>query len=244
MSTATTQTIQTPETTANAPAAEVKVDPARPTWLPEKFKSPEDMAKAYGELEKKLGTPEKPATPAPTTEKPATEKPANEPADKLDFSKYTAEIEKNGKLGDASYAELEAKGFPKSVVDAYVTGQEAVRTQQANEIYSTVGGEQNFKAMIEWAGKNLSEAEKTAYNNSAKAGDVAAIKLAVAGMNARFTAAYGSNPKFVGGTTSTQTGPAPFRSWHQVTEAMNNSKYQNDPAYRKDVSDRLAVSQI
>ena len=27
----------------------------RPEWLPEKFGSPEDMAKAYGELESKLG---------------------------------------------------------------------------------------------------------------------------------------------------------------------------------------------
>ncbi len=27
----------------------------RPQWLPEKFKSAEDMAKAYSELEKKLG---------------------------------------------------------------------------------------------------------------------------------------------------------------------------------------------
>ena len=29
----------------------------RPEWLPEKFSSPEDMAKAYGELESKLGNP-------------------------------------------------------------------------------------------------------------------------------------------------------------------------------------------
>ena len=27
----------------------------RPEWLPEKFQSPEDMAKAYGELESKMG---------------------------------------------------------------------------------------------------------------------------------------------------------------------------------------------
>ena len=29
----------------------------RPEWLPEKFKSAEDMANAYSELEKKLGQP-------------------------------------------------------------------------------------------------------------------------------------------------------------------------------------------
>lgn len=30
-------------------------DPARPAWLPEKFKSPEDLAKSYGELESAFG---------------------------------------------------------------------------------------------------------------------------------------------------------------------------------------------
>ena len=33
-------------------------EPDRPDWLPEKFKTPEDLAKSYGELEKKLGSRE------------------------------------------------------------------------------------------------------------------------------------------------------------------------------------------
>jgi hypothetical protein len=35
-----------------APAAPASEAPARPEWLPEKFKTPEDLAKSYGELEK------------------------------------------------------------------------------------------------------------------------------------------------------------------------------------------------
>lgn len=53
--------------------------PERPTWLPEKFKSVEDMAKAYAELETKLGQPKPDEAPAATqkpTEKPAAETPA------------------------------------------------------------------------------------------------------------------------------------------------------------------------
>lgn len=50
--------LQTPseaptETPTEAPATEVAE--ARPEWLPEKFADPADMAKAYGELEGKLG---------------------------------------------------------------------------------------------------------------------------------------------------------------------------------------------
>ena len=37
----------------------------RPEWLPEKFKDPADMAKAYSELEKKLGQPKEEATEEP-----------------------------------------------------------------------------------------------------------------------------------------------------------------------------------
>ena len=33
-----------------------QTDPERPEWLPEKFKSVEDMAKAYSALEGKLGS--------------------------------------------------------------------------------------------------------------------------------------------------------------------------------------------
>ena len=33
-------------------------DPERPEWLPEKFKSVEEMAKAYSALEGKLGQPQ------------------------------------------------------------------------------------------------------------------------------------------------------------------------------------------
>ena len=48
--------LQTPsETPTEAPVTETPVAEARPEWLPEKFADPADMAKAYGELEGKLG---------------------------------------------------------------------------------------------------------------------------------------------------------------------------------------------
>jgi hypothetical protein len=52
-----TQTVTTPPTGPTAPATPPAADPNRPAYLPEKFKTAEDLAKAYVELEKKLGTP-------------------------------------------------------------------------------------------------------------------------------------------------------------------------------------------
>ena len=54
--------IKQPEETSEKPtdAAQDKTyeNESRPEWLPEKFKSPQDMAKAYSELENKLGQSE------------------------------------------------------------------------------------------------------------------------------------------------------------------------------------------
>lgn len=45
-----------PPVEQSAPPAPVASEtPARPEWLPEKFKTPEDLAKSYGELEKQRG---------------------------------------------------------------------------------------------------------------------------------------------------------------------------------------------
>ena len=51
---ATVAVTETTETTA-APVAEMQQNGSRPEWLPEKFKSAEDLGKAYKELEGKLG---------------------------------------------------------------------------------------------------------------------------------------------------------------------------------------------
>ena len=43
---------QTPTTTDSTVTSETpETNESRPEWLPEKFKSPEELAKAYGELE-------------------------------------------------------------------------------------------------------------------------------------------------------------------------------------------------
>ena len=49
-------TITEDDTGPEAPVAEDNQS-ERPEWLPEKFSSPEDLAKSYSELEKKLSGP-------------------------------------------------------------------------------------------------------------------------------------------------------------------------------------------
>ena len=96
---------------------------------------------------------------------------------------------------------------------------------------------------MQWAQTGLSDAEKNAYNDAVKSGNVAAVKLAVSGMAAKYQQSYGRDPKLVGGRASTPGPPCPeaFTSWAQVTKAMSDPRYDADPAHHAEVENRIAV---
>ena len=116
-----------------------------------------------------------------------------------------------------------------------------LRTNSGRRNTGVAGGEQNFQQIVQWAQTGLSDAEKNAYNDAVKSGNVAAVKLAVSGMAAKYQQSYGRDPKLVGGRASTP-GPEAFTSWAQVTKAMSDPRYDSDPAYRAEVENRIAAS--
>lgn len=213
--------------------------PERPEWLDEKFESPEDMAKAYNELQKKLSKGKE------TKKAESKEKEAVENTDALGSTIETAtnEFAESGELSDETFEALEKAGLPRSFVEQYINGQQAVSAAQAAEIKNAVGGEGNYEAMSEWAGDNLTDADLDAFNALVESGSVEQARVAVKGLYAQFLAAGGKGPSLVQGATS-GTDVKPFGSAAQVTEAMKDPRYANDPAYREQVEKRLAVSSI
>ena len=224
-------------------------DPAsRPEWLPEKFQSVEDMAKAYAELEAKLGgkTQDNPQTdPANTGDTNQTgQNPEQALSEKgLDLSTFTAEFNAKGELSAESYAKLAAAGFDKNIVDNYINGQKAVAAQYETAVVSEVGGSEKYSEMVTWAKANLTDAEINAYNAAVSSGDVAQAKLAVLGLSAKFSKANGSDPRLVQGRTTSASEDV-FESTAQLTEAMRDPRYRNDPAFRAKVQSKLARSNI
>lgn len=221
----------------------------RPGWLPEKFKSPEDMAAAYKELETKLsGAPAKPI--ADPSLKPA-ETPAAPTAAITDaeMAAFTQEFNTTGALSDASYKALEAKGLKREVVTAYVDGQKAQANQAVQTVYASVGGEANYKAATEWARDTLTADELTAYNTDIQSGNVARAQAAAAGVYARFRLAGGrpadAPPAHVhgkqpaGGASAVQ----PFRSQDEVLLAMAHPLYKHSQEYRDLVMERVRAGQ-
>jgi hypothetical protein len=213
----------------NSPETPQAVD--RPEWLPEKFKSPEDLARAYSELEKKFSTP---------SEKP---KPTTEPSSGFNFDPFAKEYSENGTLSEESIANLVSQGIPESVVRNYLDGLGAISDRQTQQIYGIVGGEQQYSSMMEWASENLDETEIEAFNSIMEQGNQASMQMAVRGLQARYSQTNGSPAKLVQGETIGPSGGV-FRSIAEVTAAMKDPRYHKDPAYRRDVENRLKNSNI
>lgn len=210
----------------------------RPAWLPEKFSTPEDMARAYGELERKQSTPA-------TTEGAPDFKEAEKAVATagLDFDTYAQEFSTHGGLTEESYAELASKGFDRDLVDSFIEGQQAIAAGYSDQVLSEVGGGEAYQEMVEWAKSNLSPAEIDAYNQQVESRNIHAARMAVLGLQARFQAVNGREPTLLDGDVTTSSGKA-FRSTAEMTAAMRDPRYKTDPAYRQDVADRLAHSDI
>jgi len=212
-------------------------EPERPDWLDDKFESPEEMAKAYSELQKKMSQPKKASKKAP-------EEPVGTEVTSNAVTAASAEFAESGELSDQTFDALEAAGLPRDFVEQYINGQQAMSVQQANTIQESIGGAGNYEAMSEWATDNMAEGDLDAFNSIVEGASVEQARVAVKGLYAQFVAAGGQGPALVHGSTSGSGGVKPFGSTAQVTEAMRDPRYGNDPAYREQVEKRMAVSSI
>ena len=245
--------VQSAETTADKPVEETKPTQSKPEGLPEKFNSVDELVKSYSELEKKLGEQSQPTEKSvdPVSKAEVKEQPksdldiATKAVDSagLNMDSLAEEYAKDGKLADGSYQSLEKAGIPKEYVDRFIAGQQAIADQQSATVKNLVGGTEAYDSMSEWAGQNLTETEKQAYNTAVNSKDLEAVKLAVVGLKARYAQSTGSEPTLVEGKASPSAEQG-FASWAQVTQAMSDPRYAKDPAYQAEVKNKLANSKI
>jgi hypothetical protein len=218
---------------------EESAEEERPEWLDEKFESPEEMAKAYKALQQKMSKPK-----AEKKESAKAEEASAPEATTGAIEAARNEFAENGELSDKAFDALEAAGLPRSFVEQYIAGQEAMSIQQAATIQESIGGAGNYEAMAEWASENLADGDLDAFNAIVEGHSVEQARVAVKGLYAQFQAAGGKGPALVQGSTSGDAGVKPFGSTAQVTEAMRDPRYASDPAYREQVEKRMSVSSI
>ena len=212
----------------------------RPEWLPEKFKTAEDMAQAYASLEQKIGSQDEAQQP----EENNLEEIADELENRgVDFDALSSEFMEQGGLTEDSYGKLLAAGIPRTMVDQFIEGQNAVAGQMQQQAYSQVGGEQAYADMTTWASDNLPEASIDAFNDAVNSGNQETANLAIQGLNARYRSENGSEPTLVMGETNTVSGGV-FDSAAQLTAAMRDPRYSTDSAYRQSVASKLSRSNV
>jgi hypothetical protein len=213
------------------PTQQTQETTERPAWLPEGFDSPEALAKAYSELQSSQQNK--------TEEQPMS---AEEVAADEKLGKFSSEFFEKGSLSPDSYKELSKMGYPRSVVDQFIEGQKARMTLEETQIFSEIGGKDEYTAMTDWAGKNMKQAEIEAYNRAVESGDLNSAMFAVKGLQARYKAASGAaEPRFVQGG---KTAPGGYESVAQVVAAMSDKRYSTDPAYRAEVERKIGNSTV
>lgn len=115
--------------------------------------------------------------------------------------------------------------------------------EQAEQLYEMVGGEQAYQSMLEWASQSLSKEEIEMYDSVMGDGNANSIFFAVQALANKYFDNVGSEGQLLTGRGAAESN-AVFRSQSELVQAMNDPRYDNDPAYRSDVMAKLENSDL
>ena len=237
-----------------------------------KFKSPQDLAKAYAELQRKMGQQSAEPRPEPVAEPEAADEPgysadqASEiygkeavgalAAKGVDLAELMWNADQGADISEHYDTLAETFKVPRQVVENYVSkaqsapsaGEAGLSDADATELLQSVGGQESFDQLSGWAKSNLPAEELASYNAVVDSGNKEAIGWALKAMQARQVAPDAVvEPKLYGGGSPTDT-VVKFESQQQVLDAMNKRNdrgqrlYDVDEAYRNKVAMILHAS--
>ena len=216
-----------------------------------KYKDAKELEKAYVELQKKLGDKDTKTETASTEEQPEDTPKMSEGATLItDASKEY--FDNGNKLSDetlAKFSSLSSQDLIKAYMEVQATQpQQAappaeISTAEINQIKNSAGGEKAYANIVNWAKTNLPENQIQAFDEVVNSGSVQAIQLAVSGLKAEYDNANGVEGRMVTGKAPKNTGDV-FRSQAELVSAMNDRRYDSDPAYRQDVIEKLERSDL
>lgn len=223
---------------------------AEDSLLAGKYKDAAELETAYKELEKKLGEREEDVEVAePEEDVPPSVAPAvsliNDASEEYWNSGEKLSPETIQKFGQMSSQDLVdayiqiTKNNPQSQTAAPVD----ISDSDVNTIQNSAGGKEKYNEMVTWAGNNLPQDQIKAFDDIVNGGNVTAIQLAVAGMKSQYESANGYEGRMLTGKAAQNSRDA-FRSQQELVSAMSDPRYDNDPAYRQDVIEKLDRSDL
>ena len=235
---------------------------AEDSRLAGKYENAQELEKAYIELEKKLGEKNKvESEPEPVEETESSNPLTTDGAKKEQENKEAPEATDSTILEDLWNEATSDEGrYTKETVEALekMDVKEVARLhleyRQANsnkdlsesdvqQLQGIVGGKENYSNMMDWAVSNLGEQEVKMFDTVMERGDPLAAFFAVRSLAYRYNDSVGYDGKMVTGKGS-KSGADVFKSQAEVVAAMGDAKYDNDPAYRREVMEKLERSNI
>jgi hypothetical protein len=211
-----------------------------------KFRDAEDLEQAYIELQRKLGDPDaRQQVEEPQQEEVETEQEAVE-----NFLDRIWE-EAHGEYSEETLNQL-SKMDPAEVAQMYLDYRQQIESnvqstdlspEDVSELKGVVGGEQQYENMIAWAAQNLQPQEIDMFDAVMDRGDPVSCYFAIQALAYRYGEAAGVEGELLTGTAPRQSADV-FRSQAEVVRAMSDARYDNDPAYRQDVYEKLERSNL
>ena len=222
-----------------------------------KYKNAEELESAYLSLQKKLGQEEE------TDYEESDEGYAEEEESDEEVSAYAPAVSLINEASDEYYAndgtlseetierfsEMSSQDLVNAYMEMYETGQVG-QTQsaemseaQVNSVMNAAGGEANYNQVIEWAASNLGDRQIDAFDSVVDSGNPAAIGIAFQGLQSAYQEANGYEGRMLQGKAPSSSGEV-YRSQAELVAAMGDPRYDNDPAYRADVIQKLEQSDL
>ena len=235
-----------------------------------KFKSPQELARAYAELQRKMGEqsgakpdqqteaqPEPAADGTPMYSPQTVSEVYGEEAAAackeagIELGQVMYEADQGNDISEHYQGLASAFGVTEQVVENYVNrmqegiaGDGELSDADAAQIMNEVGGQENFNEIRTWAKANLGEAELARYNAVVESGNKEAIRWALNAIQLRQVAkAQDVEPQLYGGGVASDT-QVRFESQQQVLDAMNKRNERGQRLYDVDEAYRNKVSMI
>ena len=239
-----------------------QLEEAQQQLLAGKFRDADQLEKAYLELQAKFSSGNRSDEPTQeSSEANAGDNDQvssdNEPTDQQEeevtatsvVTTASDEWAKTGKLTDETMQSLQSMSS-QDLINAYIdaygdSAQPApdLTDAQVTAIKNDVGGPEAFDQVLQWANENLDPTYVQSYDNLVETGNYQAIQMALAGIKSAYDAANGYEGRMLTGKAVKQDANV-FRSQAEVVQAMNDPRYDKDPAYRNDVFAKLERSNL
>tara|TARA_B100000945_G_scaffold228882_1_gene185513 strand:- start:429 stop:1196 length:768 start_codon:yes stop_codon:yes gene_type:complete len=221
---------------------------AQDNLLAGKYKNAQELEKGYLELQEKLGSQESEVEELDNEEGEEGEYEDLGILDELwEYETNNEEIHEEAlaelqKMDPVDIAEMHL-AYRKQVEENGSTESRDFSAEQVTELQNVVGGKENYTRLVDWGQQAMSEQEINMFDSVMQTGDPVAAFFAVKSLAYAYQDAVGYEGKTIQGKAPSQSGNQ-FRSQAELVEAMGDPRYDRDPAYRRDVQQKLENSNI